>query len=270
MKSTFRLDPPGFSSDTTVDVALDRTIVTVAYGATADIDLGVVLPFGRARVTGRTAYQRLNEPVPYRYSAEADGSSMRLGDVILRAKAGLPSTEHTALAVVSDTHLPIGETDQLLGTGKLQEKLMFIGEMPFGKLTPHVNVGYLFGGNGIGVRPFEVVPGIFVDQLTEPEPSPEFDYTIGAEHAASASLTIAGDVIGRVLRRSLVVDFWSDNLGSKFFTFKPGTIHLLLGAIGGKLKVGGQSLITASVLFPLNGGGVKPAVTPVIGFERAF
>ncbi len=28
--------------------------------------------------------------------------------------------------------------------------------------------------------------------------------------------------------------------------------------------------VTGTVLFPLNDNGIKPAVTPVIGFERAF
>ena len=50
----------------------------------------------------------------------------------------------------------------------------------------------------------------------------------------------------------------------------PGNVHLLLGAVGAKVSVGGAWLLTGTVLFPLNDNGIKPAVTPVIGFERAF
>ena len=45
---------------------------------------------------------------------------------------------------------------------------------------------------------------------------------------------------------------------------------MLLGAVGAKVSVGGAWLLTGTVLFPLNDNGIKPAVTPVIGFERAF
>ena len=50
----------------------------------------------------------------------------------------------------------------------------------------------------------------------------------------------------------------------------PGTVHKLLGAVGAKVSLGGTWLLTGTVLFPLNSNGIKPAVTPVIGFERAF
>ena len=55
-----------------------------------------------------------------------------------------------------------------------------------------------------------------------------------------------------------------------FLEVTPGTVHLLLGAVGAKLSLGGSWLLTGTVLFPLHDNGIKPAVTPVIGFERAF
>ena len=55
-----------------------------------------------------------------------------------------------------------------------------------------------------------------------------------------------------------------------FLTVNPGTAHLLLGAVGAKVNIGGSWLATGTILFPLNDNGIKPAVTPVIGFERAF
>jgi hypothetical protein len=55
-----------------------------------------------------------------------------------------------------------------------------------------------------------------------------------------------------------------------FLEVTPGTVHLLLGAVGAKVAIGGSWLLTGTVLFPLNDNGIKPAVTPVIGFERAL
>ena len=40
--------------------------------------------------------------------------------------------------------------------------------------------------------------------------------------------------------------------------------------MGAKVSIGGSWLLTGTVLFPLNDNGITPAVTPVIGFERAF
>jgi hypothetical protein len=92
--------------------------------------------------------------------------------------------------------------------------------------------------------------------------------------AATPRITIAGDIIGRVVKNSAGLEFFDSGSGGDRFVIleiTPGTVHKLLGAIGAKVSVGGAWLLTGTVLFPLNdSGGIKPAVTPVIGFERAF
>jgi hypothetical protein len=45
---------------------------------------------------------------------------------------------------------------------------------------------------------------------------------------------------------------------------------LLLGAVSAKFMVANSWLLTAAVAFPLNSNGLRPGITPVIGFERAF
>ena len=55
-----------------------------------------------------------------------------------------------------------------------------------------------------------------------------------------------------------------------FLEVNPGTVHLLLGAVGAKINIGGSWLATGTVLFPLIDNGITPGVTPVFGFERAF
>ena len=110
-------------------------------------------------------------------------------------------------------------------------------------------------------------------ELFERQPSEEFNYTAGIDIAATPRFTIAGDIIGRVVRNSAGTEFFdSGPEGDREIRLEilPGTVHKLLGAVGAKVSVGGAWLLTGTVLFPLMDNGIRPSVTPVIGFERAF
>ena len=124
-----------------------------------------------------------------------------------------------------------------------------------------------FGADNLEAR--SVTPSSF-----ERQPSEEFNYTFGADLAATPRITIAGDVIGRVVKNSAALtQVDSGAVGDdRFIVFEvtSGTVHLLLGAVGVKVNVGGSWLATGTILFPLNDNGIRPALTPVIGFERSF
>src|SRR5262249_14979504 len=143
-----------------------------------------------------------------------------------------------------------------------------------GSVAPHFNVGYTFSGNGVPFVASPSGPQIDFDSVFNSDgsvnlqPSPEINYTFGADMAASQSVTVMGDVIGRSLRKSAQFDFVTQG-ASSFFTVAPGTLNLVLGTVGTKIKVGNEFLILASVVFPINSAGVKPGITPVVGFERA-
>ena len=47
-------------------------------------------------------------------------------------------------------------------------------------------------------------------------------------------------------------------------------LNQLLGVAGGKFNLGGTFLLNFSILFPLSDSGLKPNVTPVIGFDYVF
>jgi len=64
--------------------------------------------------------------------------------------------------------------------------------------------------------------------------------------------------------------FGTDSFSETGLSYTPGSVKLLLGTVGVKVKVHGLWLVTGSVLFPLNDNGVKPGLTPVVGFERSF
>ena len=57
------------------------------------------------------------------------------------------------LAIDVDLRIPSGDTESLLGTGKTQTKTMFIAASTIGPITPHINVGYTFGGSGLTFGP---------------------------------------------------------------------------------------------------------------------
>jgi len=197
------------------------------------------------------------------------GTSSGIGDVIVRGKVAIVSTPMLDLGAGVDLRLPTGDDEQLLGLGKTQTKIMVMGSTTRGNVAPHFNVGYTFSGKGI---PFDENGNVqFFDDNGnyKIEPSPEISYTFGADVAVTPIVTVMGDVIGRSLRHSATFDF-TTTASSSYFTVSPGTLNLILGTIGAKVKVGADFLLIASVVFPLNSAGIKPGITPVIGFERAF
>jgi hypothetical protein len=258
-----------------IDIAIDRTIVSATYGLHDRVDLGVIVPVGRARVSGFSAYFQESPGDPQDQREFSDGSSFGIGDVVVRAKAALSDAEQFSTALAFDVRLPTGDTEKLMGTGETQARLMFIAGLTKGNVNPHVNVGYVFGGKGMEFGADDRWEGSFGDpELIERSPSQEFDYTVGADIAVTPKVTVAGDLIGRVVRNAALMTRFDSGAQDPdrvvFLQVDPGTVHKLLGAVGAKLNLGGTWLLTGTVLFPLNSNGIKPSITPVIGFERAF
>ena len=48
----------------------------------------------------------------------------------------------TSLAAGLDLRLPTGDKDELLGTGATRAEMTFIYSGDYGRVSPHVNVGY--------------------------------------------------------------------------------------------------------------------------------
>jgi hypothetical protein len=272
---SYRSGDEVYRQTSSVRVELDRTIVSATYGIHDRVDVGVIVPVGSARVSGfSSTYQLFNREVENKRT-DASGSSFGAGDIVFRTKAALIATDRFDGAAAIDVRLPTGDPDKLLGTGYTQAKVMFIGASTAGSVTPHVNVGYTLGGAGMTFGPDNRWEGSSGDpELIRRQPSEEFNYTIGADVAATPRFTIAGDVIGRVVKNSAAMTLSDSGAADAdrviFLQVTPGTVHLLLGAVGAKVNIGGSWLATGTILFPLSDRGIKPAITPVIGFERAF
>ena len=263
-----------YAYTSSAEIAIDRWVVSATYGLFDKLDVGVILPFGYSRVSGAAAYYQRESGNESTTREEISGSSFGLGDFVIRTKAALIASRSLDAAVAVDLRLPTGDPEKLLGAGGMQTKLLFIAGSAVGSVMPHVNLGYTFGGSGMTFGADNRWIGSFGDpELIEREPSEEFNYTIGADAAATPRITIAGDLIGRIVKNSVSMKpYASDPEGDieRFLEVTPGTQHLLLGAVGVKINVGGSWLATGTILFPLNDNGIRPAVTPVIGFERSF
>ena len=273
--ASYRFGEEVYRYTSSINIAINRTIVSATYGVHERVDVGVIMPVGWASVSGFSTYYQLDEGGVVDVRENASGSSFGVGDVVIRTKVALTTTPQVSAAVAVDLRLPTGDPEKLMGTGSVQSKVMFIGGATIGAVNPHVNFGYTFGGSGMEFGEDNRWIGSFGDpELIERQPSEELNYTLGADIAVNSRLTVAGDVIGRVVRNAASMTRFDSGLTDPdrnvFLEVKPGTVHLLLGAVGAKVSIGGSWLATGTVLFPLNGNGIKPRVTPVIGFERAF
>ena len=289
-----------------MSVKTDTTVVFANYGATDSFELGVAVPIVRTElnVGGRSTILRLSTAgesqrlihswdgagATEKTLASRGGSASGLGDVLIRSKyTFLPGR----LAGEVDFRLPTGDEADLLGTGGLQTRVLFIAAFSTGRFSPHVNVGYVFANGTVSdevthLEVPDVTGGAALTGLEEPDVDlsvpDEIVYTAGFDWAAARRVTFAADVIGRTLRdvtRFEVSDssfqYRTSDAGplltetrSQLNLSGTGNLHLILGAVGAKINVATNLLLTANVLFPLSNGGLRPRVTPVVGLDYAF
>jgi hypothetical protein len=255
----------------------DRITMAASFGLTDRIDVGISVPVGRVAVSGTqyfttSGYHRNQEVI--------NGASSGVGDMILHAKGAVLSTQAVNVAVGVNVHIPSGDPNKLLGTGVAQTQVLLIGGLPIRSVRAYFNAGYTFGGGGLALEQYanELHPDSFgrLTSVRSLEPSPEGNYAAGLDFNASARITFTADVIGRALRNAGIARFSNTNFDRSCvcevtgLTVTTGTLNLLLGSAGAKIGIGRLWVLSISALLPLTDSGVKAAVTPVIGFERAF
>ncbi len=265
-----------------LDLRTDRTTINATFGLTNRVDLNVVIPFGRTSVTGGVdaSYTIVSSGAVMRKDvASFDATGAGLADMSVKGKYQLTGGPMLTLAVAGELRLPTGDEEKLLGTGKLQEKVSLLASSSLGasgRYLTHVDVGYVFAGPGLRFDSRFSTP-----EVSTAASSDEIAYTAGLDAAIRPRITITGELVGRTLRNSatIVRTISSRQLMSSVGPFTreiisfqavPRSLSILLGAVGAKVAVGSGWLLTGSVLFPLNDAGIRPGITPVIGFERAF
>jgi hypothetical protein len=259
-------DPEAEYTSTQLSFSTVRGTLGVSYGLTRRVDIGVLFSYGSAFVDDVNDFTLTDLKTGAVVGVDGRhlcGLSRAFGDTTVRTKFEFLERPSIDLALGVDVRLPTGVAEDLMGVGTVQTKFSLIGALPMGRVSPHFNVGYTHvAGLTAGIS----AHGVDIPPIKNAN---EVNYTFGADIAARNWLTLAGDVIGRTLIGSYTFRPTIEPLVSEL-SIKPGNVHLVVGALGGKLLVRSGWLLNLSVAFPLTNGGLKPGITPVIGLERAF
>ncbi len=257
----------------TLNASTQTTNLSVSYAADDNIDIGVIVPIVRISLNGTGTSLNLRSGRPDQRVVDATGAG--LGDVIVRGKWNFFERRGGGLAAVTEVFLPTGSEERLSTTGRVRVRPTLVASATVGNFSPHVNLGYTFGGRGSDVRQSSV----YLPTIVSGASGDELNFAIGADLTPVGPLTVFTDLVGRSMRNT--VRFYEgkgllERLGPgapPIMTFVPyvGSLNTHLAAVGARTMVmGANALISFALLFPLTDGGLKPGLTPVVGFEYTF
>jgi len=193
-----------------------------------------------------------------------------IGDIVVRGKYALGADSGQRMLVSGDVRLPTGDEENLTGAGKASLRMIVGGSIPLGENGSfNANGGYTVGGL-----------------------SDEINFSMGAEVAVlpSRQMTLTFDFIGQNLRDTVTtfnqLTSFDGTLPrpqdpqsplvlprrviTNYGFWDRGATTLLRGAIGAKLALGSNWLLTGSALFRLNDNGFQAKIVPFIGLEHTW
>lgn len=159
------------------------------YGLAENLDVGVIVPVISVEAKASAHAEVIENYIPgsnihtftgapENADSSTGGSKTGIGDVILRAKYTFTSmADLPSMAVLGQITTPTGDENNLLGSGEAKFKGIFIASKRYGRLTPHVNVGY------------EITTGESVQD--------NLSYAVGADARMTPTFTLAADILGR-------------------------------------------------------------------------
>jgi hypothetical protein len=256
-----------------LSVESTTTVFFATYGVSDRLDFGVAVPIlsvdldARAALTigpiatGTRGIHRFIDGSEQQNFAASDSAS-GVGDIVLRSKYRLGPDSPFAVAL--DLRLPTGDENDLLGTGSTQAKLFGVASTAFGRFSPHGNLGYTISSGG--------------------DAPDEINYALGFDWAAHPRLTVAADVVGRVLRDVRTIDSHSRTLqfttttGGPVqstqvpdLTFGRDDLNLVLASAGVRWNVTGNLLISLNAILSLTDDGLQDEdVIPLFGLDYSF
>jgi len=252
---------------------LDVTVHSLyaTYGVSDRVDVGVVLPLVRTRLSGRSHAQvvpfggptaahffagRPETPELVASRAES-GSAFGLGDVTVRVKALLRQTDRVSVALLGDARFATGDSEDLLGAGHMAARGLAVFSGRRGNFSPHLNVGYAFRH---GDTQTDAVLG-----------------TAGFDHLMAPGITLAADLVTELqvgrspLRLPQTVHFDTpferDVMPSAIPDVRDDLVN---GSLGAKYSPRDGLFLVGNLLVPLNQGGVRPRTTWTWGVEYTF
>jgi hypothetical protein len=273
------------TTNNAISASVSQSTFSLTYGATEHLDLSLAVPLVRTslNVVSDATIHRLGtaenpaihffrDPnAPGTYGSErsfvARGSAAGVGDVIARGKETIVKTDRAGVALGLEARLPTGQAENLLGSGSFGLKPFGTVSAIYGRVAPHVNIGYQWNGR-------TVLAGDVATNVKGDLPG-ELSYVVGADVGIENRLTVAFDVLARHSSDAPRLSSSTFTAAGSSETFQDigfgvGSLNVVSGALGMKVNVAGTMLVTFNLQFKLNDAGVRAKVTPLVGIEYGF
>jgi Putative MetA-pathway of phenol degradation len=248
-----------------IATAVNQYAIFGTFGLTSRIDVSIAIPIERVSLgmsTSGTEFSTTSNATKS-FQEYIPGEASGFGDVVLGAKGTAWYGKHMALAFGAELRLPSGDATNFLGSGA-------VGVKPYatlsgnGRISPHANLGYQWNGNSV----------LNTNSAGQEQQLPTyFLYYFGVDAAATKRVTVVADYLGQEFFNAPRVTTPSPqtipNRGLSFPSIEPytGSYNASNVALGVKLNLWKQLLITGNMLIRVNDGGLHANITPLIGIS---
>ena len=228
----------------------NATTLFTTFGVTNRLDVRAALPIVHVSLSG----QRVDT---YRgtslVQAEASGTAVGLGDILLRAKYLVMTRGASGVAVGAEARLPTGDEANLLGAGGFSVKPMFVASIENTRAGAHVNAGYAFGTD-----------------------SNEFLLSTAGTYAVTPRLTGFGELTTRhfssIGRLATLTEPHPTLVGVDTIrlTADDRSATRVVTTFGVKWNVSGSWLIGGTLLKPITSAGLNAGWVPAFTIDYSF
>ena len=244
--------------------------VSMTYGLTDFIDVGVAVPFVRTKVSGRSEAQIIpfGSPAIHRFGGDAtdpvlratasmEGSASGIGDVAARVKINLGQGSTMGAALLGEMRFATGDEVNLLGVGSNQIRVTALYSAQLGTFSPHLNVGYAARA-GATQRDGLFLQGAFDNLLTD---WATVAAGLEAEFQVGESKFVLPSTVE--IQSPFVRQFQATNIPNR-------DGDLLRASLGAKFTVRGGTVLVVNGIFPLRGVGLQPDFIWTVGLDFPF
>jgi hypothetical protein len=225
------------------ELDVDAFAFFLNYGITDWLDAGILVPLLRVEGSGRVTTLGISgAPNGAVTTSKEEQDSFGFGDLILRSKARVLTSEFADVAVRADLTLPTGDEDDFRGYGDPAFGGTLIVSKTFWIVSPHANAGLYFRTDDPDLHTFRWAVGLDAPLLSQRVGDPlEF-------------LTLTVDVVGEHLIRD------EEEVGED-----------IVGIAGGlKVNPWRELVLSGSALARLNSDGLRADVIPSFSVEYTF
>jgi hypothetical protein len=279
------LNPNLIFTELDVDLDLEAQLFdfSFTYGVLENLDVNVDVPvlrtFARSQVTQTTLDPRFEallgnfdpgEVTPLAPEVtSARESSIGIGDIRLRSKY-MALTAPVRMAGLLDLVLPTGSPGNFQGTGDTRLGVFLIASQTVAEIfEPHLQAGVEFNCNDVDISQAKYLAGVTAQ--TGSFAAVTVDFIGRSEFGALSHIPSSG-------RLPATEGSGDDKQFTEFaqpFHGRPLFVNVnrndvLDLAIGGKVSLGAESILFATVLIPVNDDGLRADVVPTFGFEKTF